>query len=49
MDTHWLRTYSGRVYQGIEKLHYDPKSYVNMLDRIYMDLMPQFVDAPSKQ
>jgi len=46
IDGNWLSSFAGRVYTAIIKLHSNPKSYINTLDRVYEDLVTQYVSAP---
>ena len=48
IDTVWHSSYAGRVLAEIKRLHYDPSSFVNSLDRVYEDLVTQLA-TPSTQ
>ena len=48
IDGNWLSSFAGRVYSAIIKLHQNPKSFINTLDRVYEDLVTQYVSAPKE-
>ena len=47
-DEKWLNTYPGQVYKAIKQLHKDPKSFINLIDRVYADLVPQISQSTSE-
>ena len=39
----WTKSYAGQVYDAIKRLHQDPKSFINLIERVYIDLLPQIL------
>ena len=48
IDGIWLGTYSGRVYSACTLIQIDPSSFQNSLDRVFGDLVAQYVGVPGR-